>query len=88
MATTATTGVEANLLELFQTLGIERTHIAAGGPPIVTDWHGSATGHPERVAPLILPFPPLLDTAELRGVPPACSSWQEIRVRARKVPPN
>jgi ubiquinone/menaquinone biosynthesis C-methylase UbiE len=28
MATTATTGIEANLLELFQTLGIERTHIA------------------------------------------------------------
>jgi SAM-dependent methyltransferase len=68
MATTATTGVEANLLELFQTLGIERAHIAAGGPPIVTDWHGLATGHPERVASLILPFPPILDTAELRGV--------------------
>ena len=68
MATAMHPGVETNLLELFQTLGIERAHIAAGGPPIITDWHGLATHHPERVASLILPFPPLLDTAELRGV--------------------
>ena len=68
MAKPAIPGVEKNLLELFQALGIERAHIAAGGPPIITDWHGLATRHPERIASLILPFPPLLDTAELRGV--------------------
>jgi SAM-dependent methyltransferase len=68
MAEIGTPGVEANLLELFRTLGIERAHIAAGGPPVLTDWHGLATRHPERVASLILPSPPILDAAELRGV--------------------
>jgi SAM-dependent methyltransferase len=68
MADMGTSGVEANLLELFRTLGIERAHIAAGGPPVLTDWHGLATRHPKRVASLILPSPPILDTAELRGI--------------------
>jgi hypothetical protein len=56
------------LLDLFQTLGIEQAHIAAGGAPVLTDWHGLATHHPERVASLTLPSPPILDTAELRGL--------------------
>jgi hypothetical protein len=40
MTTEAARRVEGNLLNLFQTLGIEQAHIAAGGPPVLTDWHG------------------------------------------------
>jgi SAM-dependent methyltransferase len=61
-------GIEANLLDLLRTLGIEQAHIAAGGPPVLTDWLGLATLHPGRVASLTLPFPPILDTAELAGL--------------------
>jgi SAM-dependent methyltransferase len=68
VTTAATRGVEANLLDLFDILGIEQAHIAAGGPPVLTDWHGLATLHPERVASLTLPSPPILDTAELAGL--------------------
>jgi len=68
MTTAAGRGVEANLLELFHHLGIEQVHVAAGGPPVLTDWHGLATHHAGRVASLILPSPPILDTAELAGV--------------------
>ena len=68
MTTKPARGVEANLLDLFQTLGIEQAHIAAGGPPALTDWHGLAIHHPERIASLTLPSPPMLDTAELSGV--------------------
>jgi SAM-dependent methyltransferase len=68
MTAAATGGVEANLLDLFQTLGIERAHIAAGGPPVLTDWHGLVMRHPERVASLILPSPPILDSAELGDI--------------------
>jgi hypothetical protein len=68
MTAAVASGVEANLLDLFQTLGIGRAHIAAGGPPVLTDWHGLVTRHPERVASLILPSPPILDTAELEGI--------------------
>lgn len=70
MTAAATGGVEANLLDLFQTLGIERAHIAAGGPPVLTDWHGLATLHPERVASLILPSPPILDAGQLGDIAP------------------
>ncbi len=68
MTTEAARRVEGNLLNLFQTLGIEQAHIAAGGPPVLTDWHGLATLYPERVASLTLPSPPIIDTAELRGL--------------------
>jgi hypothetical protein len=61
-------GVEANLLALFQALGIDRVHIAAGGPPVLTDWYGLAIHHPERIASLTLPSPPILDTAALSGM--------------------
>jgi len=64
MTAAANRGVEANLLDLFRTLGIEQAHIAAGGPPVLTDWHGLATLHPERVASLILPSPPILAAAK------------------------
>jgi hypothetical protein len=63
-----TNGVKANLLELFQTLGIERAHIAAGGPPVITDWQGLAIHHPDRIASFILPSPPILNTVELAAV--------------------
>jgi SAM-dependent methyltransferase len=68
MTAAAAAQVEANLLDLFQTLGIERAHIVAGGPPVLTDWHGLAIRHPERIASLTLPSPPVLDMAELVGV--------------------
>ena len=68
MTTAAARGVELNLLDLLRHLGVERAHIAAGGPPVLTDWHGLATFHPERVASLTLPSPPILDTAELGGL--------------------
>jgi SAM-dependent methyltransferase len=68
MKTPAAHGVEANLLDLLQHLGIDRTHIAAGGPPVLTDWYGLATLHAERIASLTLPFPPILETAELAGL--------------------
>lgn len=60
--------IEARLLDLFQHLGIERAHIAAGGPPPLFDWYNLATLHPERVASLTLISPPILDTAGLAGL--------------------
>ena len=68
MKTTAARPIEACLLDLFRHLGIERTHIAAGGPPPLKDWHSLATFHPERVASLTLISPPVLDTAPLAGL--------------------
>jgi SAM-dependent methyltransferase len=60
--------VEACLLDLFRHLGIERAHIAAGGPPPLLDWYNLATHYPERVASLTLISPPILDTAALAGL--------------------
>jgi SAM-dependent methyltransferase len=60
--------IEACLLDLFRHLGIERAHIAAGGPPPLLDWYNLATLHPERVASLTLISPPILDTAGLAGL--------------------
>jgi SAM-dependent methyltransferase len=68
MTVAATPGVDANLIALFQALGIGRAHIVAGGPPVLTDWHGLAIHHPERIASLTLPSPPILDAAELSGL--------------------
>lgn len=68
MTAAAAEAVETKLLDLFQTLGIGQAHIAAGGPPVLTDWHGLAVHHPERIASLTLPSPPLLDAAELAGI--------------------
>jgi SAM-dependent methyltransferase len=68
MTAAAAPGVEANLLDLFRTLGIDRAHVAAGGPPVLTDWHGLAIHHPEQIASLTLPSPPILDAAELSGL--------------------
>jgi hypothetical protein len=45
--TAAARPMEACLL--FQHLGIQRAHIAAGGPPPVKDWHSLGALHPERV---------------------------------------
>jgi ubiquinone/menaquinone biosynthesis C-methylase UbiE len=62
--------IDECLLALFRQLGLARVHLAAGGPPALTDWHGLATRHAERVASLILPAPPILDNTELREVAP------------------
>ena len=88
MTAAAARGVEANLLGLFQTLGIERAHIAAGGPPVLTDWHGLVIHHADRVASLILPSPPVLDTADFVVLLLACLYWLAIRVRLHKVRRN
>jgi SAM-dependent methyltransferase len=68
MKTTAARSIEACLLDLFRHLGIERAHIAAGGPPPLKDWHSLATLHPERVASLTLISPPVLDPAPVAGL--------------------
>jgi hypothetical protein len=60
--------IEACLLDLFQHLGIERAHIAAGGPPPLLDWYNLATLDPERVSSLTLISPPILDTVPLAGL--------------------
>lgn len=71
MATeTAVRPIEVCLLDLFQHLGIERAHIAAGGPPPLLDWYNLATLHPKRVASLTLISPPMLDTVALAGLAP------------------
>jgi ubiquinone/menaquinone biosynthesis C-methylase UbiE len=59
--------VEACLIDLFQQLGLDKAHIAAGRLGL-TDWHGLATRRPDRVASLTLINPPILDTTELRGL--------------------
>jgi SAM-dependent methyltransferase len=56
------------LLDLLQHFGIERAHIAAGGPPPLKDWHSLATLHPERVASLTLISPPNIASAPLAGL--------------------
>jgi ubiquinone/menaquinone biosynthesis C-methylase UbiE len=66
--TTADRPVEACLIDLFQQLGIGAAHIAAGGAPVLTDWHGLAVSHPQRVASLTLIPPPLLDARPLGGL--------------------
>jgi SAM-dependent methyltransferase len=62
--------IDECLLALFRQLGLARVHLAAGGPPALTDWQGLATRHAATVASLILPAPPILDTAELREIGP------------------
>jgi len=59
--------VEAHLVDLFEHLGIEKAHIAAGRLGL-TDWRGLATRHPDRVASLTLINPPILDAGQVRGL--------------------
>jgi hypothetical protein len=66
--TTAERPIEECVVELLEHLGIERAHIAAGGAPTLTDWHGLAIRHPERIASLTVVSPPLLDGSELAAV--------------------
>jgi SAM-dependent methyltransferase len=68
MRTAAARPIEAYLLDLLQHFGIERAHIAAGGPPPLKDWHSLATLHPERVASLTLISPPVVDPGPLAGL--------------------
>ena len=66
--TTAERPIEECVVELLGHLGIERAHFAAGGAPTLTDWHGPATRHPERIASLTVVSPPILDSSELAAV--------------------
>ena len=59
--------VEECVVELFDHLGIQRAHIAAGRL-VRGDWYGLATKHPERIASLTLISPPMLDPGELAGL--------------------
>jgi SAM-dependent methyltransferase len=68
MTAEAVPAIEECLLALFDHLGLERAHIASGGPPAITDWQGLVARHADRVASLILPSPPLLDPSELQAV--------------------
>jgi SAM-dependent methyltransferase len=68
MRTAAARPIEAHLLDLLQHFGIERAHIAAGGPPPLKDWHSLATLHSERVASLTLISPPVVDPGPLAGL--------------------
>lgn len=67
MATAAVRPVEECLVDLFEHLGIETAHIAAGRLGL-TDWLGLATRHPDRVASLTLINPPILEAGPLRGL--------------------
>jgi hypothetical protein len=68
--------IEARLLDLFRHLGIERAHIAAGGPPPLLDWYNLAILHPERVASLTVISPPIqLSGGACRG-DPAQRQWR------------
>jgi len=59
--------VEECIVELFDHLGIEQAHFAAGRL-VRGDWHGLATKHPERIASLTLISPQMLDPGELAGL--------------------
>ena len=67
MTSAAGRPVEAHLVDLFEHLGIEKAHIAAGRLGL-TDWQGLATRHPDRVASLTLINPPILDAGQVRGL--------------------
>jgi SAM-dependent methyltransferase len=67
MTSAAGRPVEAHLVDLFEHLGIEKAHIAAGRLGL-TDWQGLATRHPDRVASLTLINPPILEAGQVRGV--------------------
>jgi SAM-dependent methyltransferase len=54
------------VIELFDHLGIERAHLAAGRL-VRSDWYGLATKHPDRIASLTLISPQILDPSEFGG---------------------
>ena len=60
--------LEASLVDLFQHLGIDRTHFAAG-QLVPTDWVGLAAHYPERIASLTL-VSPRLPRPELEALGP------------------
>src|SRR5216684_3808585 len=65
MISSAALPLEERLLQLFQQLGIERTHIAARN---IADWHGFATARPERISSLSLVCPGALDMRPFTGL--------------------
>jgi pimeloyl-ACP methyl ester carboxylesterase len=68
LMTTTERPIEECVVELLGHLGIERAHIAAGGAPTLTDWHGLAARHPERIASLTVVSPPIIDGSELAAI--------------------
>jgi SAM-dependent methyltransferase len=66
--TTTERPIEECVVEVLGHLGIERAHFAAGGAPTLTDWHGLAIRHPERIASLTVVSPPILDGGELAAI--------------------
>jgi len=60
--------LEESVVELLDHFGIERAHIAGGGNPTFTDWHGLAARYPERVASLTVVSPAILDGSMLAGM--------------------
>ena len=56
MASPSMRPLETALVELFQLLGIDRAHFAAG-QLVPTDWIGLAARYPERIASLTLVSP-------------------------------
>src|SRR5439155_23173799 len=66
MATPPARALEDCLIELFQTLGIGRAHLAAG-QLVPSDWVGLAGRYPDSIASLTLVSPRLL-RPELRAL--------------------
>jgi pimeloyl-ACP methyl ester carboxylesterase len=60
--------LEESVVELLDHFGIEQAHIAGGGNPTFTDWHGLAARYPERVASLTVVSPAILDSSTLAGM--------------------
>ena len=79
--------VEECIVELFDHLGIEQAHIAAGRL-VRGDWHGLATKHPERIASLTLISPQMLDPGDLAIWPLACLQWRGTGVLPLRARPN
>jgi hypothetical protein len=67
MATEPSSAVGTALDNLFQHLGIERAHVAAGHL-VLTDWQGLVTLHPHRVGALTLISPMSLDPGSLQAL--------------------
>jgi len=59
--------VEECVIELFDHLGVEQAHIAAGRM-VRGDWHGLATKDHERIASLTLISPQMLDPSAFAGL--------------------
>jgi hypothetical protein len=86
MRTASARPIEPCLLDLLQHFGIERAHIAAGGPPPLKDWQNLETLHPERVSSLTLISPPNIDSAPLAGLA-SRMTWRSCQAPVRPPKP-